>query len=1200
VSKANRLLLVDPADGSVTAKKAWSSWLLDVQVVEHGGTTYVACTDLEDRMTLLKATGLEVLLQKRLPAPLSGQVLLADPIPLRWAAASAEGAELGGGTDVARGAVLVVGPLMRCLRLLLLVFLLAVLPAFFCGPVFSSQVHAMELGDDGDDDGGLMAGDDDDEGLSLEEGGDGKIGTDLELLKGSHLSYLHSWVNARPLRRPRGGYPQKTYHWAPVRDGGYGPLGTKPIHTYVEVPETGTYRLYLRHVITAKAKRPVTLTLTPQKATPLAPDAAGVKKADPPAGFSFADNGPALSHVYGDLTFLSAVTGKKMEKKLPLRFESEPELIGYHDQPSMVWEFWDVELARGAYRVALESDLKSVSVSHLLLSRSKDFRPSLTTYGVRPNSTPYGKDRTLERVWLRFRVKEGTVDGATYSIDSRLTYHWRGRSFKGSTEPMWGYRMGKVPDAPAEGWSAWLDGTDALVLGPGPWSTCRLGFSGIQKGRMEIQLAWHPHEGAVQHTTTVKLDQARAMLRLPHKTPWVPTSATAAVWGMWPERYVQGVQPEAQVIERYFDWTKEAEAALALAPDHPRPHHIKIFTGCGLGPANYDRGCEMLARLGVNWIPSASPARVTSPALRKKYNLYHGFVGYNHADAEGAARKYQGPDRKHYLKHKIGDEIHTHSSAASVNGNPVSRRAFHAYLREQARLNGLDNAAFLGVASFDRIDSIDVLPEHPGRYERRLFYASQRYAHINKIDYYRGVTERFHKYFPNVRVYNNYSPHPVFLTGTTMNSVDWFILCRNRAQMLGWGEDWAYAGSWSLGTYYQCTSFFAAIVEASTRKHGYESGFYVGVNCGGGARKIFSCVGQGLSWLELYAWGPIDALAEGSNAWSERKDQYKAVLTATAALGPADTIIGKGQREPRRTAILYNRSHEIWQGGTGRMNHDWMWTYIALRGAQVPVDVIIEEDLTPEELAQYRVVYLGGFNLAARHVKALRGWVEAGGLLIGTAGAAKYDVFNDKQPATDALFGARQTMIPQPPRKRGEKAPPPPVVTFSACELAPAGTLPAPGLQFALEPAAAKVIGTYEGGRPAATLHPVGKGHAMLLGFQPGFAYRAGEKWAEQPTGKVHALLMAPARTALGRPVAEYSDTHFSETAVFTHASGMAVMLASFLRQPPGATTLSVKPDRKVTSVVSALKGKLEWTEKEGRIEIAVPKLDPVDVIILK
>ncbi|MHC4886406.1 MAG: hypothetical protein ACYTGH_15125, partial [Planctomycetota bacterium] len=419
---------------------------------------------------------------------------------------------------------------MRIPTLLLLALLFGTMPAFLDVPLLRSQVLAMDLDDDDDDDeGGLLGGDDDDD-LSLEEDGEADAGADLELLKGSHLSYVRSWVNAKPLRRPRKGYPQKTYHWAPSRAGGYAPLGKKPIHTFLKIPGDGTYRLYLRHVVDAKAKRPVTLTLTPQTATPMPVEKKANGKAVKTPGFSFADSGSAIKHVYGDLTFLAGVNGKKMEKKLPLRFESEPQLLGFHDRPTMVWEFWDVELKKGDYRVALQSNLRSVAASHLFLSQSKAFRPSFTTYG---------EESTFGRVWVRFRVKEGKVKGKDYDVNASLTYHWPGRKAKGSTESMWGYRLGSVDDAPAKGWSSFLDGTEAMVPGPGPWSTCRLNFYGIKKGKIEIQLAWYPHEGAVQHTATVNLDQGRAMLRLPHKNPWVPSQAKGSVWGMWPSHYVQ-------------------------------------------------------------------------------------------------------------------------------------------------------------------------------------------------------------------------------------------------------------------------------------------------------------------------------------------------------------------------------------------------------------------------------------------------------------------------------------------------------------------------------------------------------------------------------------------------------------------------------------------------------------------------------------
>ena len=1047
--------------------------------------------------------------------------------------------------------------------------------------VFPGDVLATELEGE-DEDGGLFDGDDDDgwAAIALEEE---QADKDFALLEYSHLSLLDTWVGFPST----GKQPEVTWFrpFRPLRVAGRSLPGKEPIHTYVAIPEAGTYRLYLRHVLEGRITRPVRLSITPQKVTalPAGGEGDGAVGEGAEQGFSFQDSGDPLSHTYGDIRFPAATAGRTIEKRLSIRFESELQRVGYHSGPLMVWEFWDVDLTKGSYKVALQSDNKQARVGALFISQSKDFRPSFTTYP---------EESTLNRVYLRFRVVEGAVEGDTYGAIANLTYHWRGRA------DVWGHRLGSMENAPAKGWSPFLEGTEALVPGPGPWSTCRLTFSGLRKGKVEIQVAWYPHEGAVQHTATVNVAGQKAMLRLPHGAPRTQGSRTAAVWGMLPAKYLKMIQPEAEVVEKYFAWAREAEEKIGLGPAHPRPHHIKITTSCGLGEANFDRGCEMLARLGVNWIPGASEA------VREKYGLINGLCGYNSPDAKASAIKsglLSEEDRALYLTHKVGDEILTRIPETEINGNMVLRQQFHAYLEAQAQAAGMDNQTFLGMKRFDRLDAIRVLPDFSGRYERRLFYASQRFKHILLIKYYRKVTNEFLELFPNVQVYNNYSPHTVFLTGATMNLSDWFILCRNQAQTLGWAEDWAYAGGKSLGTFYQCTSFYAALVECGARKHGYESGFYVGVNCLGGARKIFSCVGQGLTVLNLYDWGPIDSVADGINSWSFLKSQYLAVLTATCALGPADTIIGKGKREARRTAILYNRSHEIWQGGTGRMNHDWMWTYIGLRSAQIPVDVIIEEDLTPEELKQYKVIYVGGFNLAGKHLTALEGWVAEGGLLVGTAGAAHRDTTNDRQAAAVKLFGASQKRVPVPPQKPGQSAPPPPVVRFTGNDLVPAVSFEAEGLQFRLQAEGADVVGRYQDGSAAAVLRPAGKGKVLLFGLQLGFAYRRAERWIKgTPPGHVRQWLVAPALKWLGRPMAEYSDPN-SETTVFTHETGIAVLLNSFSRQaPPASSHLSVKPGRPIKEVVSALNGKVEWQEKEGRIEIGVPQLNPVDVIILR
>ena len=654
---------------------------------------------------------------------------------------------------------------------------------------------------------------------------------------------------------------------------------------------------------------------------------------------------------------------------------------------------------------------------------------------------------------------------------------------------------------------------------------------------------------------------------------------------MWSAASQQQIMTQEAIIERYFVWAQQAATRLVLNENPPRLKHIRLLSGCGVLPSNQERATEMLAKLGVNWIEGA-PASIV-----KKYGLHDETSAYNTADPGAVARGLSDAARQRLTKVKIGDEIGTHTEPAAINGNVAKRAAFHAYLREQARQEGMDLPSFMGVPALDDLECLAELPANPGRFERRLFYHSQRFCHLATCADYDAITRAFEQYFPNVHVYNNYSPHPVFLTGTTMNGSDWFVLPRHGAQTLGWAEDWAYYNGWDLGTQYQCTSFYAALVDCAVRKHGYPAGFYVGSNCGGSAQKIFGCVAQGVTWLHLYDWGPIDRWAEGSNAWSENESEYYAIMCAAGAIGPADEIIGKGRREPRRTAILYNRSHEILNEGTGRLNHDWLWTFIGLKSSQIPVDVIIEEDLTPDELKRYDVVILGGFNLASYHLAALKRWVEAGGLLLGTGGAAQRDIYHDPLPATVELFGARQRLA------GADQAAAVARVTFTSSAWFPQVELATTsGMKFFLEPTTGKSLATYPGGACAATVQTLGKGQAILLGFHPGYTFRENGS----RTGKARAWLAAPLLQRLGRQRVEF-DYSSSEATLFEHDSGLAVMLASFAGpSPEGGSHLSVQTARPITEVVSALRGPLQWKRVDDRVEIKTPRLDPVDVVILK
>jgi hypothetical protein len=201
------------------------------------------------------------------------------------------------------------------------------------------------------------------------------------------------------------------------------------------------------------------------------------------------------------------------------------------------------------------------------------------------------------------------------------------------------------------------------------------------------------------------------------------------------------------------------------------------------------------------------------------------------------------------------------------------------------------------------------------------------------------------------------------------------------------------------------------------------------------------------------------------------------------------------------------------------------------------------------------------------------------------------DIYNEPLDEAVALFGARQVL-----RSAGEKAPAT-KVRFMATAWTEAGELTAEGLTACLTPTTGRAAATHENGDCAAVVNEVGKGRTLLLGLEPGLSFQksggargAGGAWFRSLLGKV-----------LKRPRAELSYP-LSEVTLFEHESGLAVLLTDFGfgAQPKDGTVLSVEPRRKITSVTSALKGALPFEEREGRLEIKVPHLDPVDVILLR
>ena len=1023
--------------------------------------------------------------------------------------------------------------------------------------------------------------------------------SDIELIRLSHLSEIFRWPGVQPLRRAD---KSIKYKWKIVKQGIsprralVSPLSTTPIQTSIAIPEDRSYRVWLCYLAVPGKKYPVTLTL------------------------SGANQG---QHTFGRIA-LDSSPGSAIEKQHPIRFEEEAHRIAPPTTPMPVWEFFDTDLKAGSTAFSLASRHPQTKVDAILICASKTFSPS---------KSPVIDEGNLYRTYCRIRVPE-----SDFSVKGKnLTYHWR-RIPKGKTEPIWYSSLGTRDkkgfvdkdgraEIEAAQWTRWVDITEDVTVGPwarggGPWATGFLSFGKVKKGEAEVQLAWHPHESAVLKTIKPGIAAYRAVCMVPLDSAAaapVAEETKPGVWGMRRPEVLNRFETAMEVHERHFQWADEAVASLKLRHNQT-PRHLNLFSPCGPAPAARDASLKMLARLGLNGFYGFRDGDL--PLARELKFEPHAFIGANdsqylcltHDPLDPVAEKnfqasLQNIFNSRFAKDenlpsvtlKMGDEIGA-VGTASVNSLATCRRAFHSYLTAHLKKIG-KGPGFFGVEKVNEVPFLPSLPESPGLYERRVHYHSAKFKFVLTSMYYAQITRAAERVFPKVYTYCNFSPHPPMF-GQQMNHSDWFALTREGGANMAWGEGWASGGGWGF-VGHEVVSYYAAWVECAARKRKLPAGFYIVGTMGGADKKMFSLINRGVFNLELYAWGPRYIGAEGSNFWSESPNTYTEIARGAYALGPADEIIAKGKRWPRKVAVLYNRSHEIWNGAYGGFQSDRLLTYMALTHGHIPADIILEEDLTPENLSSYKVIYVQGFNLSDRHAKALKQWVTNGGTLIGVAGTAMRDEYDTPAATSESLFGAKQELIgvseggwhPQslPKHKPIDK------FSLQASGLTSELKVDVIGVQCKLTPTTGKSIGTFKDGSCAAVLQKLGKGHTLLYGITPGHIYKGPSGGSSRYALARRPLITMPAEKILGKGRVQYSEPQ-TEICLFEHEKGIAVTLCNFafFAEPERETRLTVQTSRKIKEVTASLAGPLKWRQEGEVVHVTLKSPKTVDVVILE
>lgn len=499
-----------------------------------------------------------------------------------------------------------------------------------------------------------------------------------------------------------------------------------------------------------------------------------------------------------------------------------------------------------------------------------------------------------------------------------------------------------------------------------------------------------------------------------------------------------------------------------------------------------------------------------------------------------------------------------------------------------------------------RIVTPDERADYPALYYFSQIFRTRALADIMAVQS-KIAKEAYGGDFP---VLANLSDGAVYGANFCIQGVNYFEMLDSDDQNAIWGEDWANGAS-----SYQCAAFNVDLMRGAARERKQLIAHHLIAHS---RRKPWdvklkgtSGVARGVKILNNFAYGPLWASHEGgpwfrSHLWQAEPETWTANASLTREIGAAEELLLPAMPAPAQVALLYSTSSDVWTVDESYVHgFERMHTWMALAHRQVPVDILEERQIERGMLDRYKVCYLSGPNLTRASAAKLRDWVQAGGTLFLTAGAAGRDEYNRPLDVLDSLLPAKreQTTLIQAFRASGRylnTLRPADTVTWEN------GTAEVLGIRQSLLPdPGAETLATFADGTPAI----VRRGNVTVCGFLPALSYiktaldrrkiaetdghaltkRSDNPW-EFPAA-LRDLILQPA-SSVPRPV---QCSHALVDAVFMPAErGIIVPLANYALEPIPGLDLKIATGRKVKAVESAVRGKLPFRQKD-QVEVSLP-----------
>jgi hypothetical protein len=176
--------------------------------------------------------------------------------------------------------------------------------------------------------------------------------------------------------------------------------------------------------------------------------------------------------------------------------------------------------------------------------------------------------------------------------------------------------------------------------------------------------------------------------------------------------------------------------------------------------------------------------------------------------------------------------------------------------------------------------------------------------------------------------------------------------------------------------------------------------------------------GQNIKDFDFFDASPDAWSTENYVAYRGGLPTWKAMRTISGMAGLLEDDLLPARTETAPIAMLLSESSDVWEvegKGQGAVEPGSVATNIsqeerkniwyALRLAGYRVDLVTEDDVKEGLLKNYKVLYVCGQNLERKAGDVIKQWVNDGGILYATAGAARKDEFDEPSTAFDELLG---------------------------------------------------------------------------------------------------------------------------------------------------------------------------------------------------